>query len=86
MNFRRTPKVRQDDDDSDGRPKKLTKLEIKAEEPESERFDFHTQIECRTCNIQIPQSAGNVSLFCALSDIIAFHHYSRPALRTDVCP
>ena len=58
MNIKRTPKVRADEDEE--RPKKLTKLEIVAEEPESERFDFHTKVVCQECNIEIPSTAGDV--------------------------
>ena len=60
MNIKRTPKVRLEDNGDQARPKKLTKLEIKAEEPESERYDFKTRLECRICNVEIPQSSGNV--------------------------
>jgi hypothetical protein len=57
MNIKRTPKHR----DEDEPPKKLTKLEIQAEEPESERYDFATTIHCRKCNFEIPKEYGNVS-------------------------
>ena len=60
MNIKRTPKVREDEDNEP--PKKLTKLEIVAEEPESERFDFTTKIQCQTCDMEIPATSGNVLL------------------------
>src|SRR5579859_5079268 len=57
MNIKRTPKQRPDDQP----PKKLTKLEIVADEPEHDKYDFHTKVECRTCNIDIGTDTGNVS-------------------------
>ena len=59
LNIRRTPKVRKDE--SEERPKKLTKLEILAEEPESERFDFNMRVHCFDCNVDVPSDEGNVS-------------------------
>jgi uncharacterized UBP type Zn finger protein len=55
VNIKRIPKPRSDDE----RPKKLTKLEIVAEEPESERYDWITQVKCRHCG-DIPSEVGNV--------------------------
>jgi ubiquitin carboxyl-terminal hydrolase 5/13 len=57
INIRRTPKQRTDDQP----PKKLTKLEIVAEEPEHEKYDFHTKVECRICNTAIPSDTGDVT-------------------------
>ena len=57
MNIKRIPKIR----DEDEPPKKLTKLEIPVEEPESERYDFTITIHCRKCNLQIPKDYGNVN-------------------------
>jgi ubiquitin carboxyl-terminal hydrolase 5/13 len=56
LNIKRTPKFRPEEEP----PKKLTKLEIVAEEPESERFDFHTSVYCRICSTAISKDAGNV--------------------------
>jgi uncharacterized UBP type Zn finger protein len=55
VNVKRIPKPRSDDE----RPKKLTKLEIVAEEPESERYDWITQVHCHHCG-DIPSEVGNV--------------------------
>jgi hypothetical protein len=57
LNVKRVPKERPDEE----RPRKLTKLEILADEPESERFDFITNVKCYECG-DIPPTAGNVSL------------------------
>ena len=57
MNVKRSPKVREDSE----RPKKLTKLEIVADEPEHERYDFTTKVTCLACNTEIPETTGNVS-------------------------
>jgi hypothetical protein len=56
MNVKRTPKQR----DEEERPKKLTKLEITAEEPEFERYDFTTTVYCRDCKTGIPNDTENV--------------------------
>jgi ubiquitin carboxyl-terminal hydrolase 5/13 len=57
VNVRRTPKVRPVDE----RPKKLTKLEILPEEPESERYDFHTKVYCQECSVDVPSDYGQVN-------------------------
>ena len=59
MNIKRTPKIREESEP----PKKVTKLEILAEEPESERYDFTIAIYCRHCNVEIPKDAGDVWSF-----------------------
>jgi uncharacterized UBP type Zn finger protein len=56
INIKRTPKIRPDDEP----PKKLTKLEIQAEEPESERYDFTTTVHCRLCNSQVSKDQEHV--------------------------
>jgi ubiquitin carboxyl-terminal hydrolase 5/13 len=66
LNIKRTPKIRPEEDGE--RPKKLTKLEIVAEEPESERYDFHTKVRCQTCNVEISSSTGHVVLTHILAD------------------
>lgn len=57
VNIKRTPKQRPDEQP----PKKLTKLEIVAEEPEHEKYDFHTKVECRACNTEIRSDNGDVN-------------------------
>lgn len=57
MNVKRSPKIR----DESEPPKKLTKLEIVAEDPESERYDFTTRVFCHHCNLEISKDAGDVS-------------------------
>lgn len=81
MNIKRTPKVRSDDEP----PKKLTKLEIVAEAPESERYDFTTRINCLKCNIEIPKEAGNVAA-CKTEKLlimVAPNDHSCPSFRSD---
>jgi ubiquitin carboxyl-terminal hydrolase 5/13 len=58
MNVRRVPKTRSSEEEP---PQKLTKLEIVAEEPESEKYDFHTSVHCLACNLSIPTTEGNVT-------------------------
>jgi ubiquitin carboxyl-terminal hydrolase 5/13 len=57
LNVRRVSKIRSEDAEP---PKKLTKLEIVAEEPESEKYDFHTSVHCLQCNLSIPTDQANV--------------------------
>ena len=80
MNIKRTPKHR----DEDEPPKKLTKLEIPAEEPESERYDFTTTIHCRKCNFEIPKDYGNVSRFQIPILTLVTHDHSRCSFCSDI--
>ena len=59
LNVRRVPKNKGRSEDEP--PKKLTKLEIVAEEPESEKYDFNTSVHCLDCNLFIHSDQANVS-------------------------
>ena len=87
LNVRRVPKVRSEDEP----PKKLTKLEIVAEEPENEKYDFHTTVHCVKCNISIPPDQGNVIYPSSLQidlrvDGAVIRYYPRCVGRTDYGP
>jgi len=81
INIKRTPKIRPDDE----RPKKLTKLEIQAEEPESERYDFTTTVHCLICNSQLSKDQEPVFLPRGLIlTFLAPQYYSRRSFCTDI--